>query len=240
MGGLIVVRHKTFSVQKNSNQNHNNHWDQVNAGTWEPDTFKVFDLFLNKNHSYIDLGAWIGATVLYGAQISRHVYAAEPDEIAIKALKENINLNQSIKNITLFEGAVLNYDGYTNLGAPGGKHQLGESASSVLYNKIVQEKKVATINFDSFITKFDIEDCNFIKMDIEGSEIVVLPAMKNFLQKYKPALYISFHPWHFNPDNINKMKNVLSIYKKFFLPESFKEIKFEDVFNTRSIIATWT
>lgn len=237
---MITVGNKQFQVQEGCNPNHDSHWSQVNAGTWEPATYKIFDLFLDKNSSYIDLGAWIGSTVLYGAQIAKHVYAAEPDEIALSALKENISLNSDLNNITLFEGAVLNYDGYTNIGAPGGKHKLGDSASSVLYNKIVQEQKVSAINFDSFITKFDISDCNFIKMDIEGAETIVLPVMKNFIQKYKPSLYLSFHPWHFNQNNIESMKNTLRLYKKFYLPETFEEISLKNIFQTRGIIATWT
>lgn len=39
--------------------------------SWERNTQKIFDKFLDSNHSYIDIGAWIGPTVLYGAQIAK-------------------------------------------------------------------------------------------------------------------------------------------------------------------------
>ena len=36
---------------------------------YEKNTYKIFDKFLDENHSYIDIGAFIGSTVLYGANI---------------------------------------------------------------------------------------------------------------------------------------------------------------------------
>ena len=56
---------------------------------------------------------------------------------------------------------------------------------------------------------------NFIKIDIEGGEYIILPAMKNFLKINKPTLLISIHPgfirgkWH---SNFGKFINILLRY----------------------------
>ena len=67
--------------------------------SWERNTHKIFDKFLDSNHSYIDIGAWIGPTVLYGAQIAKKVYAIEPDPIAFKELEKNGILSKLIGNV---------------------------------------------------------------------------------------------------------------------------------------------
>lgn len=56
--------------------------------TWEITTFEVFDKYLDKDKYYIDIGAWIGPTVLYAAQKTKRVIAFEPDNIAFNALKK--------------------------------------------------------------------------------------------------------------------------------------------------------
>ena len=43
-------------------------WKKVQDENWEPKTFEILNKFLDKNHSYVEIGAWIGPTALYGAQ----------------------------------------------------------------------------------------------------------------------------------------------------------------------------
>ena len=95
--GKIIKREK-IKIEKNDktffvdSSNNTSFWAQLQVGVWEPETFKIFDIFLDKNHSYIDLGAWIGPTVLYGCQNAKFCYAVEPDPVAFKNLKNNIDL----------------------------------------------------------------------------------------------------------------------------------------------------
>ena len=84
---------KTFFVNSSNNASF---WASMQVGVWEPETFKIFDIFLDKNHSYVDLGAWIGPTVLYGCQNAKFCYAIEPDPVALKQLKNNEDLNPNL------------------------------------------------------------------------------------------------------------------------------------------------
>ncbi len=52
--------------------------------SWEPGTFKVLDQYLSKDKDYLDIGAWVGPTAIYGSFISRKVVAVEPDPVAHK------------------------------------------------------------------------------------------------------------------------------------------------------------
>lgn len=50
-------------------------WDKVQRNEWETTTFKIVKHFLedHSDASYIDFGAWIGPTVVFAAQHSKHV-----------------------------------------------------------------------------------------------------------------------------------------------------------------------
>ena len=74
------------------------------------------------------------------------------------------------------------------------------------------------ISFDQFIIDNSIDDCNFIKMDIEGGEFTVLPTMQNFLHKEKPTIHLSLNPlWMKNPENeLKKIYEIISEYNYIY------------------------
>lgn len=242
----IEKNDKTFFVDSSNNASF---WAQLQVGVWEPETFKIFDIFLDKNHSYIDLGAWIGPTVLYGCQNAKFCYAVEPDPIAFKYLKNNIDLNYQLHpRIKLSNKCITNFSGITHL-TPKSKEG-GDSMSSVVFEKSTESWKVNGITFHQFILENSINDCNFVKMDIEGGEFIVLPTMEKFLDKEKPTIHLSLHaPLIKNPrDSLKKIHEIISKYnfvydnklktleKEFILREENYD-KFYDIVVTDKNIA---
>ena len=133
---------------------------------YENNTYKIFDKLLDSNHSYIDIGAFIGSTVLYGANIAKKVYAIEPDPIAFSELKKNVSLNPTLKEkIELHQKCINNKSGKVKFGNIA---QGGNSTSSLQFAESKTSWIVDGITFDSFIKNNNITDCNFIKIDIEG------------------------------------------------------------------------
>ncbi len=180
---------KTFFVNSSNNASF---WASMQVGVWEPETFKIFDIFLDKNHSYIDLGAWIGPTVLYGCQNAKFCYAIEPDPVAFKQLKNNVDLNPNlISRISFSNSCVMNSSGITYLTT---KVEFGDSCSSTTFKKSSKSIKVPSTTLQQFFLDNRIADCNFIKIDIEGEEFSVLPNMSKLLEEEKPTLHISLHP----------------------------------------------
>ncbi|MEY8839315.1 FkbM family methyltransferase, partial [Cribrihabitans sp. XS_ASV171] len=45
---------------------HSKFWRKAAAGGWEPETFGVLERHLSAERDYLDIGAWIGPTVMYG------------------------------------------------------------------------------------------------------------------------------------------------------------------------------
>lgn len=187
-------------------------WKRLQNGKWEKETFDIFDRFLDKEHSYIDIGAWIGPTVLYGAQISKHCYAVEPDYVAYQSLKSNIALNKNLmENITLYNGAISNKTGKTSI---SGKFNLGDSMSSILEKNSVNVLSVECLKFKDFMNRFKIKDCNFIKIDTEGAEVLILPSMSEYIAQNKPTIHLSLHPFLF-PNLEEDSKRILDIVKEY-------------------------
>jgi FkbM family methyltransferase len=189
---------------------------------YEPNTHKIFDRFLDPNYSYIDIGAFIGSTVLYGACLAKKVYAIEPDPIAFKELQKNVLLNPMLQGkIDIHQKCLYIRSEKVKFGSIS---KGGDSMSSLLFGNSKTSWFVDGITFDEFIKENTITDCNFIKMDIEGGEVLVLPSMEAYLEKEKPTLYLSMHP-HFFKDPKNDTKkiiDVLRIYKNIYTDDGKK------------------
>ena len=108
-------------------------------------------------------------------------------EIAIEALEKQKELNPDINNITCNIFALSDVDGQQmsfNSEGPGANL---DSDGDI---------KVKSITLDSFMKKQEKQIVNFIKMDIEGSEIPALRGAVNSIREYKPKLAISaYHKW---------------------------------------------
>lgn len=74
------------------------------------------------------------------------------------------------------------------------RHSFGDSTSSLVPTISNQSCKVQALTIYDLITENNIQDINFIKMDIEGGEYSLIPQLQEFLTLNKPTLYLSLHP----------------------------------------------
>ena len=211
-----ITKHKnSFFIAETTSPTEIDFWKSVEENRWENETYKVFDFFINKNNSYIDIGAWIGPTVLYGCQLAKHCYAIEPDPVAFKSLKANVDLNPDIADrITLFKGCIGSGCGKVKFGT---KTNFGDSSSSLIFNE-AGSIDIESLTLEEFIKRNNIKDCTFIKMDIEGGETIVLPAIKKYLLENMPTISLSLHPYFFKnvKDDLKAIVDVLKIYPRIY------------------------
>lgn len=208
-------------------------WNGVQRGSWEPETFHVFKHFLREDRSYLDIGAWIGPTALYGCQLAKMCYAFEPDPVAFEELEYNRNLNPNFKNLLLYKAAIGASESPQTM--IGFHDNYGDSMSSLLSDK--GKMKVDQLSLTAAIEMK--EDLNFIKMDIEGGEAIVLPSAIGIIQKRHPTLYLSLHgpmfPRGFEAYFARIMETIGS-YKKIYtaqgIPITFEEIPMLHGFQT--------
>lgn len=168
---------------------HSKFWHKASSGLWEPETFAILDRHLRPDQDYLDIGAWIGPTVLYGARKARHVWCFEPDPTAFRHLAWNLDLND-IRNVSAFGVALSKQFGVSRMASVRGEP--GDSTSSLLHDG-AHGTDVLTIAWDQFTAATDLSGVSLVKMDIEGAEFAVLPTLADWLKTQCPALYLSTH-----------------------------------------------
>ena len=228
---MKIVKHNiSFIISENNNPITGWLLNMLNIDEWEPNTFHIFNHYKNSEGIYIDIGAWIGPTDIYCANIYKKVIAIEPDPVALEELKKNISVN-NLNNISVIEKGLSSENGITQFGGNG---SLGNSESTLLisnkeeylsyegrqhihnHNEIVE---IETITIEKLIEQQNIDPQNIslIKMDIEGGEKIVVPSLVNFLNTYKPVFYISLHRCFLKESDIDQIIDILfNIYDKCY------------------------
>ncbi len=139
---------------------------------------------LKKNDVYIDIGAWVGPTVLAAASTGCTIHAYEPDPVAFAELSANIAANKT-DNITLNNVALFDRHGEMSFGSGRGD-SLGDSISSLMNGQgsiQVPVRDVATESVQEFF-----KQCKLLKIDVEGAEYVIVPRMADYLPDHRPNL----------------------------------------------------
>ena len=151
--------------------------------------FKIFKDNVKVGDNVVDLGANVGYFTLILAKLvgpTGKVFAFEPDPRNLTLLKKNIEYN-NYKNVIIVPKAVSNVNDKCTLYV--GQKTFGQ-------NKIYKPEKTRTQKFiptDSETIRLDdffkannlLNKISFIKMDIEGAEVLALSGMKKILKLNK-------------------------------------------------------
>jgi FkbM family methyltransferase len=187
----IKKRGRAFKVLLTKNEPF---WKEVEGNTWEVETFVVFDRFIAKDVIYLDVGCWIGPTVLYGAQAAKKTYAFEPDPVAYDEMRANLDANSAAgwsSNVKLFKKAIAARSGYLDMGNRGDG---GDSTSSALFVNQRTTWGAEAVALQSFIEDENIVAQRiFLKIDIEGGEFELIPSIQSLLAREDVTLYLSVH-----------------------------------------------
>lgn len=177
-------------------------------GTYEAGTLWCFDFFIKPGDVVIDAGANIGLTSIYASKLTGSkgvVYGFEPLNSTFDILRKNIRINR-IKNIVPIQIALSNYNGkgkiYSNI-------HVNRGAASLNSNKVKQppiEIDVKTLN--SWVKENNILKIDFIKIDVEGSELELLKgASELFQDSPKPTICLEYS------EEVSRDNNINDVYK---------------------------
>ena len=130
------------------------------------------------NDVLYDLGACEGRFSIYAAKMGVRVYAFEPEKKNFSVLGQNIDLNfKSKDNITIYNYGVGKYDSNAiiKIGQPweGGHQKVvehDEIRSDLSFN-FVEKQDIKLVSIDSMIKKGECLPPNYLKIDIDGSEM---------------------------------------------------------------------
>ena len=178
--------------------------------TKEPETLNWIDSFKkNENKVFWDIGANIGLYSCYAAKkINCEVYAFEPSVFNLELLTRNINLNSlndrisvipfPLSDITAFKKFFITTKtwggAFSNFGESRNHH--GELVSnSFNYNTL-------GMSIDNTISHLEFKKPNYIKMDVDGIEHLILKGSLNTLSTVESILL------EVNENNSNQFNDI--------------------------------
>jgi FkbM family methyltransferase len=184
----------------------NHFWGHL-FNTWEESTYQTIIPYLDKEKTFLDIGAWQGPISMVAQNYSKQCICFEPDPIAFSNLCKNVELN-NFNNIIPINKAV-SEESTLKIGHPA---ELGGGGSSYLTDNLVVECNTISIKEILDTYKLNQDNISLIKIDIEGYECELLrdPVLKNL----KVPMHISMHPFMFKDKQVyfDKMKDFFGSY----------------------------
>ena len=187
-------------------------YPRFNEKIYDPKQYfnSVTEKFLsNRGGVFADCGAFKGDSIKSFVDWTKgnykKIYSIEANEKTFSTLKEYVK-NQNYPNVELFNGGVWSEKGVLSFQSvdefPGG--------SRINKNGTV---KINVESLDNLITEGQVD---FIKMDIEGSEMPALRGAENLIQNNKPYLAICVYHKLYDlitiPQYIKSLHNDYKLY----------------------------
>jgi len=157
---------------------------------WEPHLIAVLERIIRPGFVCMDVGANIGAITLPLARLasSGHVHAFEASANAAGLLRSNVVYN-GLTNVTIVQKAIAKESGgMTDLFTVPG--QLGTAHQAIEFGRDGERQQVETLALDDY----GVSHVDFIKLDIEGSEIAALSGARKLIEGSLPILAIEYNP----------------------------------------------
>ena len=190
---------------------------------YEYDELKFMSQFIKKDDVILDLGANVGNHSVFFSKFTeaKTIYAVEPIPRSYKMLLCNLKLNYC-DNVNVDYIGIAFGDrecvGYPYMTC--GKDSLGsvsiypENLTSDIFDVNLKLDPVSVYPGDKF---FENVHLDFIKIDIDGMEIVALKGLKKTIENYRPKIFVEVVNGNKN-DFVNWMKeNNYSTHSEFFV-----------------------
>lgn len=193
--------------------------------THEKTTTEIFRKIIKPGNTFFDLGANIG---YFSLLASKHVgekgsvFSFEPEAKNFFYLKRNKEVN-NYENMFPFQKAISNKNGTLSLffcKYDSGHHTINQYSGIDVYSHGRSTEKVSveveTQTLDDFIREQKIEKVDVMKIDVEGSEALVVEGAKNTFSSNKDIkIIIEFFPILLEKMGSNPAALIDSLIKDF-------------------------
>jgi FkbM family methyltransferase len=167
-------------------------------GSHEPEIVNLIRQVVRPGDICFDVGANVGFhTLLLARQVgpSGRVIALEPHPDVGRRLLENVALNR-LDQVTVVPAALSDRDGAADFFSFG-EAAFHQGISSLLPDDEATRKiQVRTISGQTLLRAFPVARCDFLKIDVEGVESVVLAQLSGLIERYRPAIICEYRRQH--------------------------------------------
>lgn len=175
----MAERHWIYGVT--APEMHERFWREYESKGWEAATRRFVERILKPGDLFVDVGAWIGPVTLWALEQGARVVAVEPDPVALVELTRRVP-----EEVEIWEGAVAREAGTAWL-KPNFGLELGKSVSRL---SAEGEVRVRTWTLQEVLGE---RVPALVKVDVEGYEKELLPAIAPFLAGLGVPLQAELH-----------------------------------------------
>ena len=207
LGREFLVKHKDVEF-KLSVPNGLCYWRAKTFSTKEPKTLEWIDEF-EKKSIFWDVGCNIGLYSIYAAKKGHEVYGFEPSFFNLEIIARNINLN-TLSNFSVLPIALSDTTKMSELRLTSSMWGSALSTFDKNYGadgyKINEKITYKTVGFsmDEILKTLKISSPNYIKIDVDGIEHLILKGGKNVLSNSKSILIENSKNFKEQNEQINK------------------------------------
>lgn len=169
-------------------------------GFYEREKLKLIARELRPGSVFYDVGAHVGIYTILASSLvgDGKVFAFEPVPRNVAYLKKHLVLNR-ISNVAVHELAVSDHCGMASFHA----EQTGFMGHLSNDGGIA----VLTATLDSLVKEGRILPPSYIKMDIEGAELMALRGARECIHHYRPMIFLATHSWKIQAECCQLLKS---------------------------------
>jgi FkbM family methyltransferase len=197
---------------------------------FEAGTLQFFDAALASCDRMVDVGAHVGLMSLYAAGRVSEVFAFEASPTNFKLLSQNVAVNEPLRDrMRLFGYGLGDRDQRVLLYRKG----IADSGSSIFRTvergAMVNGEPEATVELrdaNTALRELGINGRTLLKIDIEGAEYLVVPAIAALLAEAKPFLHLSFHPFNLVVSDDEYLNALMRIQRSLLIAEPLASYRY--------------
>ena len=144
---------------------------------------------IDKDTVFVNVGAYVGFYTVYACRRARRVLAVEPNPMALAYLKANVALNNCHNTIVAPKVASDKRGVFKlRIPRPARRGHIPTTASIVWSFEEALEVDVETDTLDNIVNEAGLDTVDFVKIDVEGAEGLVVKGAERTLRKPRAIL----------------------------------------------------
>jgi FkbM family methyltransferase len=173
-------------------------WIAYLHGSFENAELEQCEKLIKSGDVVMDIGANIGSHSVYFSSLAPNgiIYSIEPSRLTFEYLLKNI---KRIENVIPLSLALSNTNGIAKFYECDNDVMSGLKDTERSYVSYVN--KVPVVKADSLVKMLDLQNLDFVKIDVEGLESQVIEGFRETLVKFKPVIFCEIYSGtNSNPD----------------------------------------